>query len=557
MPAMTGKDALVRMLKAEGVEIIFGNPGTSETPMMDALQDFPEVRYIQALQEGTAVGMADGYARATGRPAFANIHIAGGLANGISALYNAYRGGTPVVLSAGNSDTRMLLSEPTLSGDLVQMTRQYTKWSHEIHHAADIPVAVRRAFNEAKTPPTGPTFLSFPWDTMDVLADVDIVGSSHGYHRIRPDRDALEQASRLLSQAENPVIIIGDRIAQSGGVQHMVQVAERLGARVFAASFSEVNFPTGHPLWSGMLNTSSPATRRLLSGADVALAVGANVFSQFLYVDVPLLDPTTKLVHLDSAASEVEKNYPTEIGVYADPATGLSELADALEQDMSGPAREAAATRMAELGERRRRAQEQYQERLRERWDNNPIAVERMMHELAAAAPPGTIVADEAVTSRPAMMQEFDFDEPGTFYGIQGGALGWAMPGALGLKLARPDRPVLAVVGDGASMYTVQALWTAATYNIPVVYAICNNRAYRILKVNMDIYLKRMLNEEERVSEYKGMDFANPLDLSAMAQAMGVQSAKITDPGEIGPAARMMFESGKPGLLDISIDGSL
>ena len=557
MPEMTGKDALVRMLKAEGVEYIFGNPGTSETPMMDALQDFPEVKYIQALQEGTAVGMADGYARATGRPAFANIHIAGGLANGISALYNAYRGGTPVVLSAGNSDTRMLLSEPTLSGDLVQMTRQYTKWSHEIHHAADIPGAVRRAFNEAKTPPTGPTFLSFPWDTMDIQADVDIIGSGHGFHRMRPDQDALEQASRLLSQAENPVIIIGDRIAQSGGVEQMVQVAERLGARVFAASFSEVNFPTSHPLWSGMLNTSSPATRRLLSGADVALAVGASIFSQFLYVDTPLLDPTTRLVHLDSATSEVEKNYPTEIGVFADPATGLAELADALDQDMSGPAKEAAATRMAELGERRRRAQEEYQTRLREKWDNNPIAVERMMHELAAAAPPGTIVADEAVTSRPAMMQEFSFDEPGTFYGIQGGALGWAMPGALGLKLAKPDRPVLAVVGDGASMYTVQALWTAATYNIPVVYAICNNRAYRILKVNMDIYLKRMLNNDYRVSEYTGMNFANPLDLSAMAQAMGVQSARITDPSQIGPAARRMFESGKPGLLDISIDGSL
>ena len=557
MPVMTGKDALVRMLKAEGVEFIFGNPGTSETPMMDALQDFPEVRYIQALQEGTAVGMADGYARATGRPAFANIHIAGGLANGISALYNAFRGGTPVVLSAGNSDTRMLLSEPTLSGDLVQMTRQYTKWSHEIHHASDIPGAVRRAFNEAKTPPTGPTFLSFPWDTMDVQGEVDITGSSHGYHRIRPDRDALEQASRLLSQAENPVIIIGDRIAQSGGMEQMVQVAERLGARVFAASFSEVNFPTSHPLWSGMLNTSSPSTRRLLSGADVALAVGASIFSQFLYVDVPLLDPTTKLVHLDSATSEVEKNYPTEIGVYSDPATGLAELADALDQDMSGPAKEAAATRMAELGERRRRAREEYQERLRQRWDNNPIAVERMMHELSAAAPPGTIVADEAVTSRPAMMQEFSFDEPGTFFGIQGGALGWAMPGALGLQLAKPDRPVLAVVGDGASMYTVQALWTAATFNIPVVYAICNNRAYRILKVNMDIYLKRMLNDEERESEYTGMNFANPLDLSAMAQALGVQSAKITDPAQIGPEARRMFESGKPGLLDISIDGSL
>jgi benzoylformate decarboxylase len=557
MSRMTGKHALAQMLIAEGTEHIFGNPGTSETPFLDGLQDYPQIKYVQALQEGTAVGMADGYARASGRPAFANIHIAGGLANGISALYNAYRGGTPVVLTAGNSDTRMLLSEPTLSGDLVQMTHQYTKWSHEIHHAADIPAAVRRAFNEAKTPPTGPTFLSFPWDTMDVQADVDIIGSGRGYHRIRPDRDALERASQLLAQAENPVIIIGDRIAQSGGVEQMVQVAERLGAKVFAASFSEVNFPTSHPLWSGMLNTSSPAVRRLLSGADVALAVGANIFSSFLYVDVPLLDPTTKLVHLDSATSEVEKTYPTEIGVFSDPATGLAELADALDQDMSASAKEAATTRMAELGERRRRAREDYQQRLRQRWDNNPMAVERMMHELAAAAPPGTIVADEAVTSRPAMMQEFSFDEPGTFFGIQGGALGWAMPGALGLKLAKPDRPVLAVVGDGASMYTVQALWTAATFNIPVVYAICNNRAYRILKVNMDIYLKRMLNDDERVSEYKGMDFANPLDLSAVARGLGVASEKITDPSQIGPSARRMFESGKPGLLDINIDGSL
>ena len=554
---MTGKEALVRMLIAEGVEYIFGNPGTSETPMMDALQDFPQIRYIQALQEGTAVGMADGYARATGRPAFANIHIAGGLANGISALYNAHRGGTPVVLTAGNSDTRMLLSEPTLSGDLVEMTRQYTKWSHEIHHPADVPGAVRRAFKEARTPPTGPVFLSFPWDTMDEQAEVDVIGGGPGYFRTRPDRDALARASQLLSQAENPVIVIGDRIAQSGGVTEMTRVAEMLGARVFAASFSEVNFPTSHPLWSGLLNTSSPVTRRLLAGADVVLAVGANIFSSFLYVDVPLLDPQSRLVHLDSAPREVEKNYPTEVGILADPATGLAELAESLEQDLTAPAKEAAATRMAELAEGRRRAQDEYRQRLRQRWDNSPIAVERMMHELAAAVPPGTIVADEAITSRPALMQEFDFDQPGSLYGIQGGALGWAMPGALGLKLAQPDRPVLAVVGDGASMYTVQALWTAATFNIPVVYAICNNRAYRILKVNMDIYLKRMLNDDGRISEYTGMDFANPLDLAAMAQALGVASEKITDPAQIAPAARRMFDRGQPGLLDISIDGSL
>ena len=557
MAVMTGKEALVRMLLAQGVEYIFGNPGTSETPLMDALQEYPQVQYIQALQEGTAVGLADGYARATGRPAFANIHIAGGLANGLSALYNAFRGGAPVVLSAGNSDTRMLLSEPTLSGDLVQMTAQYTKWSHELHHPADIPGAVRRAFREAATPPTGPTFLSFPWDTMDREADLDIIGSGPGYYRLRPDRQALAEASRLLSQAENPVIVLGDRIAQSGGVAQMVQVSEQLGAPVYAAAFSEVNFPTGHPLWGGMLNTSSPATRRLLAGADVLLAAGANIFSSFLYVDEPLLDPATRLVHLDSAAREVEKNYPTAVGVLADPATGLAELAEALDQDMSAPAKEAAATRAAGLAERRRRADAAWQQRLQERWNNSPMAVERMMHELAGAVPPGTIVADEAVTSRPALMQSLNFDEPGSFFGIQGGALGWAMPGALGLKLARPDRPVLAVVGDGASMYTVQALWTAATFNIPVVYCICNNRAYRILKVNMDIYLKRMLNDEERRSDYTGMDFANPLDLAAVAQGLGVASEKVSDPALLGPAVRRAFASGKPALIDVTIDGSL
>ncbi len=557
MPTMTGKEALVQMLIAEGVEYIFGNPGTSESPLMDALQDFPQVKYIQSLQEGTAVGMADGYARASGRPAFANIHIAGGLANGISALYNAYRGGTPLVLTAGNSDSRMLLSEPMLSGDLVQMTSQYTKWSHEIHHPSDVPMAVRRAFKEAKTPPTGPTFLSFPWDTMDDSAEIDVIGSSPGYYRQRPDVQALAQASRLLSQAENPVIVIGDRIAQSGAVEQMVQVAERLGAKVYASSFTEVNFPTSHPLYSGILNTNSPATRQLFTGTDVVLAVGANIFSSFLYVDVPFLGPTTKLVHLDSSSREVEKVYPTEVGVLADPATALAELADALDQDMPASAKESAATRIAELTEARRRADEAYQTQLQDNWNQQPMAVGRMMHELAAAVPENTIVVDEAVTSRPALMQSFGFDEPGGLFVIQGGALGWAMPGSLGVKLAQPNRPVLAVVGDGASMYTVQALWTAARFNIPVVYAICNNRAYRILKVNMDIYLKRMLSDEERESEYMGMDFANPLDLAAIAQGMGVTSEKIEDPSLLGPAVKRAFESGGPALIDVSIDGSL
>ena len=557
MPSMTGKEALAQMLIAEGLEYIFGNPGTSETPLLDVLQDFPQLKYIQSLQEGTAVGMADGYARATGRPAFANIHIAGGLANGISALYNAFRGGTPLILTAGNSDTRMHLTEPTLSGDLVEMTAQYTKWSAEVLHPTDIPMAVRRAFKEAKTPPTGPVFLSFPWDTMDETADVDIAPSSPGYFHTRPDTEAVAQASRLLAQAENPIIVMGDRVAQSAAMSQLVRVAEQLGARVYAASFSEVNFPTSHPLYSGILNTSSPAAIQQLSGADVILAVGANIFSSFLYVPEPFLAANTKLIHLDNNAWEVEKNYPTEVGILADPQAGLADLAESLEQDMSAPAREAAAIRMATLGQERQRSDQAYQQRLKERWDHRPMPVERMMHELAKAAPPNTIVANEAITSSPALMREFSFDEPGSMYGIRGGALGWAMPGALGVQLANPGRPVLAVVGDGASLYTVQALWTAALYNIPVVYAICNNRSYRILKVNMDTYLRHMLQDQERESEYVGMNFENPLDLAALGQALGVAGERIEDPAALGPALERAYASGKPAVLDVCIDGSL
>ena len=557
MPRMTGKHALARMLIAEGVEYIFGNPGTSETPVMDALQDFPQLKYVQALQEGTAVGMADGYARATGRPAFANIHIAGGLANGISALYNAYKGGTPLVLTAGNSDTRMQLTEPVLSGDLVEMTAQYTKWSAEIRHAADIPMAMRRAFKEAKTPPTGPVFLSFPWDAQDDEADVDIIPSSPGYFRTRPDTAAIARASQLLAQAENPIMVVGDRVAQSGAMAQMVRVAEQLGARVYAAAFSEVNFPTSHPLYCGMLNLSSPAARQQLAGADVVLAVGTNVFSSFLYVPEPFLAPNTRLIHLDCNAWEVEKIYPTEVGLLADPRAGLEELAEALDQDLSASARETAATRNASLAEERRRADAAYQRRLAERWGHRPMAVERMMHELAQALPADAIIADEAVTSRAALMRAVNLDVPGSFYGIRGGALGWAMPGALGVKLANPNRPVVAVVGDGASMYTVQALWTAARYNIPVTYAICNNRSYRILKVNMDTYLRHMLNDQERQSEYMGMDFANPLNLAAMAQAMGVAGEAVEDPDQLRPALERAIASGKPAVVDVSIDGAL
>ena len=557
MPRMVGKKALVEMLLAEGVEHIFGNPGTSETPFMDVLQDYPQVKYITSLQEASAVGMADGYARATGRPSFANLHIAGGLANGISMLYDAYKGGTPLVLTAGNSDTRMLLTDPVLSGDLVEMTRQYTKWSAEINHPSDIPMVVRRAFKEAKTPPTGPVFVAFPWNTLDDEADVEIVPSSPGYFRIRPDADAVARASALLSGAESPIMVVGDRVAQSGAAREAVEVAELTGARVYAASYTEMNFPTSHPQFMGALNLSNPATRDRLAGADVLLAVGTSVFSSFLYVPDPFLSNNTKLVHLDSSPWEVEKIYPTEVGMMADPKAALADMADALQQDMSGSSREAARTRAAAIGDDTRRAREAFQARVRQRWDSSPMSVERMMTELAQALPSNAIIANEAITSGGALMSAMDFDEPGSIYGIRGGALGWGMPGSVGIQIAHPDRPVVAVVGDGASLYTIQALWTAARYGVPVTWVICNNRTYRILKVNMDIYLRDMLKDSERQSDYVGMNFDLPLNVAGIAEGFGITGRRVEDPAQLRPAIEEAIASGKPAVVDVSIDGSL
>ena len=557
MTRMTGKQALAEMLLAEGVEYIFGNPGTSESPLMDVLQDYPQLKYILAIQEGTAVGMADGYARATGRPSFANIHIAGGLANGISMLYDSFRGETPLILTAGQSDTRAFITEPTLSGNLVEMTRQYTKWSTEIHHASDVPVAIRRAFKEAKTPPAGPVFISLPWNSLDEEADVDIIPSSQAYSRVRPDVEALVKASRLLAQADSPIMLVGDRVARSGAVKEAVEVAETLGARVLAVTFSEVNFPTSHPQYMGSLNLNSPVTAQRLADADVLLAVGTNIFSQFLYVPEPLIGPNTKLIHLDNNPTEVEKIYPTQIAMLADPKAGLQELADALQDDMSGTAKEAAKIRAASLAQQKEKAKEGFQKRVKHVWDNEPIAVERMMTEIAQALPSNAIIADESITSRPALVGAMDFDEPGSLFTLHGGALGWGMPGALGIKLAKPDRPVVAVVGDGASMYTVQALWTAARHNIPVTYVICNNGTYRILKLNMDIYLKRMLKDTERQSQYIGMDFGMRLELAKMAEAMGVHGQRVEKPSELRPALEKALGLDKPALVDVVIDGSL
>src|SRR5579884_483218 len=258
MARLRGKHLFMELLLAEGVDTIFGNPGTTESPFMDALQDYPQFRYVLTLQESVAVAAADGYARASGKVGFANVHIAPGVGNALSMLYDAAKGGTSLVLTAGQSDLRMLHAEPHLSGDLVQMTQQYTKYSAEVLHVSQLPSMVRRAFKTAAEPPKGPTFLSLPWNVCDDEADVEVRHAPPIYTRTRPDPAAIERAAEILAAAQSPVMLVGDRIADADGAREAVSVAEILGARVYAITFSAVNYPTSHSQFLGSLNVNAP-----------------------------------------------------------------------------------------------------------------------------------------------------------------------------------------------------------------------------------------------------------------------------------------------------------
>ena len=554
MPRMTGKRALMEMLRAEGVGYIFGNPGTSEGPILDELENYPDIRYMLAVQEGAAMGMADAYARYRGEPAFVNLHIETGLANGVSLLANAAEGNTPLVLTSANKDIRKLAEGRT---NLVEMVSQFCKWSAEVTHPEQVPSVMRRAFNEAKTPPMGPVYVAFSANALDDEADVEIVPSHKTFTRVAPDASAIQEAAEILANAESPVLIVGDRVGQSNGADTAVRLAETLGARVYASFYSQVNFPTSHPQFLGLASPGMPAGKAQLENADAVVAVGTPVFPGYFYFSGRALEPDTKLIHIDSDSTQIGRTEPTDVGLVADPHTGMTALADALELKMSGAAKEAAKGRAASTAEEKAAQAAIWRARLTERRDISPMSTERMMTEIATAMPSDAIVVDDSVTTRASIFGALDFDEPGSLLGITGGALGWGMGGTMGVKMANPDRPVIGIVGDGSAMMTVQALWTAANSDIPVVYVICNNRAYRVLKLNMNLYKSEILRQETPTSEYIAMDFTTPFDIASIAEAMGVYGRKVEDPAEIGPALREALALGKPAVLDVSIDGAV
>ena len=555
MAVMRGRFAVVEALHAEGVKYVFGNPGTTESPLMDALERAPDLKYILAAQEGVAMGMADGYSRASGDVPFVNLHIDTGLSNGLSLLFNAYAGGTPLVLSSVNASLSKMADYRT---DLAGLTAQFTKWGAEVTHADQIPSVMRRAFTEARTPPTGPTFVGFAPESLDSEAEISIAPRSDTFVQAGPDPRAVEAAATALAEAQRPLMVVGDRVAQFDAVDAAVAVADRLGARVYGAGYAEMTFPTGHPQWIGQLPPYARLYPEQLRAADVVLAVGCKVFHDFFDLPTDVLAPDATLIHLDCNASEINRSQPTDLGILCDPRAGLEALAEALDAAFDSARTESARDRAQGIGAETAAKRAATQAALRECRSSRPIPPLRMMHELAQAAPADTVIVDDSISARPILHEAFEFSRPGSMHSERaGGAIGWGMGAALGVKLAEPDRPVLGIIGDGSAMLSAQALWTASAYEIPAVYAICNNGGYRVLKVNLHAYFENVLGEPDRPTSYLGMDLPQEFDLGAIAAAMGVASERIENPERIGPAFQRALDSGKPALLDIIIDGAL
>jgi len=558
---ITGRSAFLALLKDEGITHLFGNPGTTELPLMDALAVENELRYVLALQEASVIGMADGYAQASGKLAVCNLHVTPGLGNAMGMLYDAQKAGSPILVTAGQHDQDFNATEPILWADLPPIARPLVKWSAEVHRLADLPRLLHRAAKTALAPPTGPVFLSLPGDILKAEGEIDLLAPTRVAAQLRGDPVAVKQAATILAEAKRPLIVAGDTVARSKAHAELIELAELIGAPVYSELVpSTASFPASHPLFRGAMTRMQGPVRKILGQYDVLFSVGGDLFTLSLPSDIEPMPAGLTLIHLDTDPWELGKNYPPQVAILGDPKTTLPDITDALRKTMSSGARGAARERLdaakaATLAER-----EALKAKAREMARQTPVQPLSLLNAIGEMLPKDAVVIDETISSGAGIRSLIRSDDPQSFYGLRGGGIGWGLPAALGVKLALPGRPVLALVGDGSAMYTIQALWTAAHYNIGAKFVICNNHSYRLLKFNLlDYWQQQGLKPQDFPSSFpRFFDLQGPdLDFVGLARAMGVSGIRVTQPSEIAPAIQTMLNHEGPFLVDLVVDGNV
>jgi benzoylformate decarboxylase len=548
--ARTGANILLDILESEGCEYIFGNPGTTELPLVDALVDRPHLRYILGLQEATVVAMADGYAQASGKPGFINLHTAGGLGHGLGNLLNAFTSGTPLVVTAGQQDSRHAITDPLLQGDLVSIARPACKWAAEITSPDQIAILTHRAFQDCLAPPRGPVFLSLPMDVMEATSTIVEARTSHVDRR--PIAGSLAELAIELTQVApgKVAIIAGDEISHHDAYKEVVRLAELLAAPVFGSSWpAHIPYPTSHYLWRGNLSTRAVEIAEAMSGFDCVFALGGKSFITILYTEASALPAGCELFQLSVDGRDLGRTFPSKLSVVGDIELSLNALnsliakriapRDGEYQQARDAARIAFNTRKEGL---ERRARE-----LATRPELHPMVAAKILAETIGATP----IVDEAIATAAHLRAFLHNGSTRQYSFLRGGALGWGMPAAVGFSLGLGRQPVVSLVGDGAAMYSPQALWTAAHEDLPVTFVVINNREYNVLKNFMRSQPHYL---SARTGEFIGMDLVSPaVDFLALAASMGVPARRVSRADEIHDAVNEGIVSCRPNLLEIEV----
>ena len=546
---MRGRDVFMESLLAHGVDAIFGNPGTTENPLLDCLSDYPGLNYYVALQESIAMSAASYYAQAKGSPSVVNLHVAPGLGNAIGMAFGALKANSPVLITAGQQDTRMRLREPLLSYDLVEMAKPVVKWSAEPRTADEMGPILARAFKIAMTPPRGPVFISLPVDVMSNETEIPVILNQGTLIPGPANSEQIAELAARISRASSPAIIAGDDVSVFGGFNALVTLAERIGASVFQEGIRvHNNFPSNHPSYLGRMPFHASAINTSLARFDLVLLIGGQFFEEIWFDTDNMIPSEIEVIQIESSAKQLEQNFPVSYGVVADIGKTLSTLVDHLEMSDSSDARNQV------LLDNRKQVENAEKKRLEAQWHDSPMSPARAAREVASALPDDVIIVDESITNSGEVANAIDIHLPHRFYGGRGGGIGQGIAGAIGIQIAHPTSPVVCLSGDGSAMYSIQAIWSAAHHKLPILFIIWANREYRVLKHNLDIYRTRYDSASNK--PYPHMDLEQPvIDFVSIAKGHGIDGEKIEDPEKVGPAISKALNSKSATLLEIVISG--
>lgn len=520
----TIRDLTYELLRRNGITMIFGNPGSNELPF---LQDFPaDFRYVLALHEGVAIGIADGHAQATGRTALVNLHSAAGTGNAMGGFANAWNSHSPLVVTAGQQTRAMIGIEPLLTNlDATTLPKPLVKWSYEPARAEDVPLAMSRALHLSSLPAPGPVYLSIPYDDWAKPADPESLRllERKVFAAGALDDDATASLAARLDRSTNPVMVLGPDVDAARANEFAVKLAERLAAPVWVApSAPRCPFPTTHPNFRGLLPASMAGISRLLDGHDLVLVAGAPVFRYHEYDPGPLLPSGAELIQITCDADEAARA-PMGDAVVGDVGRILAALADAVAVSRRTAPQPRTTPKRIPPGE-------------------TPLAAERVLELMDELAPRDAIYVNESTSTIEAMWERMRWEEPGSYYFGAAGGLGFAMPAAVGVQLAVPDRQVIALIGDGSANYSITALWTAAQHDVPVVFVIMRNGTYGALR-----WFAGVLKAEG----VPALDVPD-IDFVAIATGYGLEAVRVETDAAFAAAFTKAIKAGRPSLIEVA-----